>query len=152
MSKLVLAAISPKVLGPVIVAAFVVILVLAVMSDKKAGRKFLVKIAEEYAPLENFGDIFVTEKKELLLPLASGTLPGYKKWNLAEVAGIKTDSRGNFSFLDADTKVMKGEYLTPSKKKFLKEKAYSNFKVSRDEVESFVQFVGKYAPHIKWYN
>lgn len=151
MSQIIVAALSPQVLGPIIVVAFIAIVVLCVIADKKAGKKFLEKMASEYVPTDSFGDIFTTAKNELLLPLGSGTLPGYKKWNLSEVVGIKTDSKGNFAFLDANNKLMKGEYLSPSKKP-LKEKSYVNFKVKSGDVENFVKFVAKSAPHIKWYN
>lgn len=78
----------------------------------------------------------------------SGTLPGYKKWNLSDIAYVAT-YKGEFSFLDKNGKTMRGEYLTPSKKTLLKEKAYASFSIGIDQINDFVAFVKKHGPHIE---
>ena len=134
--------------GIALVVGFIVILIVCIIFDKKGNEKFKKQMEEQYPVKEAFGRAYVTEKGELLYRLESGTVLGYKKWNLSEIAYIAT-YRGEFSFVDKDGNTMRGEYLTPSKKQFLKEKAYASFNVGIDKVKDFVAFVKKHGPHIE---
>ena len=144
--------------GIILVVAFVVILVICLYVDKNAGKKFKKEIEEKYPVKDSFENIFVTEKGELLYYLPSGTLPGYKKWNLKDIVYVNTNSgkmSGGrvyyFSVAGADKKGMNGEYLTPSKKNFLKEKLYASFMVGGpDTVKQYVAFIQKHGPHIQY--
>lgn len=134
--------------GIAIIAGFIIILTVAILYDKKNGKKFLEEIAEQYPVKEAFGDFYVTEKGELLLRFGSGTLPGYKKWNLSDIAYIAT-FKGEFSVYGKDDKVMRGEYLTPSKKKLLASAAVVNIYIGIGKIDGFVTFVKKHGPHIQ---
>ena len=136
--------------GILLIVGFIAIVVVCVMLDKKGNEKFDKMIAETYPVKEAFNkDVFVTERGELLVFQGSGTLKGYKKWMLSDVAYVNTDGRGNFSLGDSANKAMKGEYLTPSKKKFLKEKAYSSFYIGEKEFDGLAEFIKKHAPYVK---
>lgn len=135
--------------GIALIVGFVVILVVCIMIDKKGNEKFKKQMEEQYPVKEAFGRAYVTEKGELLYRLESGTVLGYKKWNISDIACIAT-YKGEFSLLDKDGNTMRGEYLTPSKKKFLKEKGYASFFVGVDTVKDLVAFVKKHGPHIKY--
>ena len=134
--------------GIALIVGFIVILIVCIMIDKKGNEKFKKQLEEQYPVKEAFDRAYVTEKGELLYRLESGTVLGYKKWNIRDIAYIAT-YRGEFSFLDKDGKAMLGEYLTPSKKKFLKEKAYASFNVGVSNLKDFVAFVKKHGPHIE---
>lgn len=134
--------------GIALIVGFFVILIVCVMIDKKSSKKFNKDIEEQYSVKEAFRSAFVTERGEFLYRCDSGTLPGYKKWNLNDIAYVAT-YKGEFSFLDKDGKTMRGEYLTPSKKKLLKEKMYASFYVGVDRINDFVAFVKKHGPHIE---
>lgn len=134
--------------GIIIIAGFIVILVICICIDKNASKKFSKEIREKYPPKDSFGVTYVTEKGEFLYYCPSGTLIGYKKWNLEDVGYIST-YRGSFSLLDHNQKTMRGEYLTPSKKKLLKEKAYATFTVGPDMVYKYVEFIQKHGTHIQ---
>ncbi len=134
--------------GIAIIVGFVIILTVAILYDKKNGKKFLKEIAEQYPVKEAFGDVYVTEKGELLFRFGSGTLPGYKKWNISEIAYIAT-VRGEFSIYGKDDKILRGEYLTPSKKKFLASASAVNFYLGIGKIDGFVAFVKKHGPHIE---
>ena len=134
--------------GIALIVGFIVILIVCIMIDKKGNEKFKKQMGEQYPVKEAFGRAYVTEKGELLYRLESGTVLGYKKWNISDIAYIAT-YRAEFSFLDKDGNTMRGEYLTPSKKKFLKEKAYVSFNIELDNVKDFVAFVKKHGPHIE---
>ena len=138
--------------GIMLIIGFLVILAVCIWIDKNSNKKFAQKIDEEYPLVEKLGAAWVTEKGELLFYCGSGTLLGYKKWNLKEVAYIGTHSsgpmKGEFSFYDKNGEVMRGEYLTPSRKP-LKEKMYSSFYIGIGHIDEFVAFVKKYGPHIE---
>lgn len=134
--------------GIAIVVGFVVLLIVCIMIDKKGNEKFKKQIEEQYPVKEAYGRAYVTEKGELLYRLESGTVLGYKQWNISDIAYVAT-YKGEFSFLDKDGNTMCGEYLTPSKKPFLKEKGYVTFYVGIDKVKDFAAFVKKYGSHIK---
>lgn len=134
--------------GIALIAGFIVILIVCIIIDKKSSKKFNKDIAVQYPPKAVFGPAYVAEGGELLYRCDSGTLPGYKKWNLNDIAYIAT-YKGEFSFLDKDGKTMRGEYLTPSKKKLLKEKAYASFSIGIGQINDFVAFVKKHGPHIE---
>ena len=61
-----------------------------------------------------------------MLYLPSGTLCGYKKWNLEDISyvGMNTipASSCSYCFMGEDMKPMTGEYLTPSKKPLVQRK------------------------------
>lgn len=134
--------------GIIIIVAFVVILAICLYVDKNTSKKFVSEINEKYQAQDSFENIFVTDKGELLYYLPSGTLVGYKKWNLRDIGYVNT-YRGSFTILDANKKEMRGEYLTPSKKKTLKEKAYVSFKVGPDKANQYVDFIKKHGSHIQ---
>ena len=134
--------------GMALIIGFVVLLIICLFIDKNTSKRFTNEIQEKYPVKASFGAFFVTEKGELLYYCPSGTIAGYKKWNLADVAYIST-YRGNISLLDQNKKTMRGEYLTPSKKKLLKEKAYGTLPVGVGLVDDFVAFIKKYGPHIQ---
>lgn len=144
--------------GIILVVGFVAVFVVCLYVDKNASKKFENEIREKYQALDSFENISVTAKGELLYYLPSGTLVGYKKWNLQDIAYVKL-SCGKvsgvrvyyFSLADADEKILSGEYLTPSKKKLLKEKAYSSFMVgSQDKANQYVDFIKKHGSHIQY--
>lgn len=134
--------------GIALIAGFIVILIVCIIIDKKSSKKFNKDIADQYPSKEAFGLAYVTERGEFLYRCDSGTLPGYKKWNLNDIAYVAT-YKGEFSFLDKNGKTMRGEYLTPSKKNLLKEKAYASFYIGIDQINDFVAFVKKHGPHIE---
>ena len=134
--------------GIAIVVGFIVLLIVCIMFDKKGNEKFKKQMEEQYPVKEAFDRAYVTEKGELLYRLESGTVLGYKKWNISDIAYIAT-IRGEFCFLDKDGKTMRGEYLTPSKKQLLKEKAYVTFNIGISQIKDFVAFVKKHGPHIE---
>ena len=142
--------------GIALIVGFIIILVVCVMIDKNGNKNFKKQMEEQYPVKEAFDRAFVTEKGELLYRLESGTLLGYKKWNIRDIACIATarvhipssGHREQFSFLDKDRNVMRGEYLTPSKKKALKEKGYASFDMETGRMNDFVAFVKKHGPHI----
>lgn len=133
--------------GIAIIVGFVVILIICIMADKKGNAKFKKKIEEQYPAKETLDRAYVTEKGELLFRWESGTVLGYKKWNLNDIASIAT-YRGEFGFLDKDGKAMCGEYLTPSKKPVLEIKQV-NFQIGISSVDNLVAFVKKHGPHIQ---
>ncbi len=133
--------------GIALVVGFFVILAVCLYWDKSTSKRFQKKISQEYQAQESFGDFFVTANGELLCYLPSGTLAGYKKWNLSDIACICTDG-GSFVLMDSNQKPMPGEYLTPSKKPVL-EKAAVNFAVGSKNIGQFVDFIQKYGPHIQ---
>lgn len=135
-------------IGIALIVGFIIILVFCIMIDKKGNEKFRIMIEETYPLVESFGSFYVTNNGEVLHELVSGTVLGYKKWNISDIAYIAAH-RGQFSFLDKDKKAMRGEYLTPSKKKFLKEKAYTSFNLEMSQVNDFVAFMKKYGAHIQ---
>lgn len=133
--------------GIILIVGFVVVFVVCLYVDKNASKKFEHEISEKYQAQDSFENIFVTAKGELLYYLPSGTLVGYKKWNLQDIAYVST-YRGRFSILDSNKKEMRGEYLTPSKKN-LKEKVYVSFTVGPDKAEQYVDFIKKHGSHIQ---
>ena len=141
-----------KMGGILLIGVFVVIVVLAVIADKNTNKKFLAKYEEEHPAKESFGDFRISEKDELLYTLGSGTLAGFKMWKISEIGSIAiVDLKAagkQFSVLDLDGNVTKGEYLTPSKKP-LKEKAYKSFSLGCD-ADEMIAFIRKYAPGIKF--
>ena len=147
-------------IGIAFIVGFIVIFIVCIMIDKKGNDKFLKKIEKQYPVKEAFGRAYVTAKGELLYRLESGTVLGYKKWNISDIAYIATfDARipsggaisthvKRFSFLDKDRNPIRGEYLTPSKKPLL-QKHQVNFVVENDDVDKLVAFVKKHGPHIE---
>ena len=141
------------VLGIALVVGFVVIIVLCVIADKNAGKKFMKKIQDTYQIKDKQGNLIITTNNEILLSLGSGSLPGYKKWNLEDIAyfGMSTLQRTNcgFSFLDENRKAMKGEYLTPSKKPLV-QKGMAAFPArSPEALEEMYAFVKKHKPDLQ---
>ena len=133
--------------GIAIIVGFIVILIICIIVDKNGNAKFKKKIEEQYPTKETFDRAYVTENGELLFRWESGTVLGYKKWNLSDIAYIAT-FKGEFSFSDKDGNTLRGEYLTPSKKP-VKEKGYATFYVGIDKVKNYVAFVKKHGPHIQ---
>ena len=140
--------------GIIFIVVFAGIIFLCIQADKKSNEKFLKKIEEEHPAKDTFGDFRITQANELLFTLGSGTLAGFKKWNLGEISSIAfSDMAGNtmeFSVQDPSGKASAGEYLTPSKKP-LKEKAYKSFTLKKDqEPEQVIAFIKKNCSTIKF--
>ena len=134
--------------GMALIIGFIILLIICLYIDKNTSKKFSNEIKEKYPAKASFGNAYVTEKGELLYYYPSGTISGYKKWNLEDVGYIST-YRGSFSLLDHNKKTMRGEYLSPSKKKFLKEKAYGTITVGPDQVNKYVEFIKTHGTHIQ---
>ena len=146
-----------SILGPALVIGFIVIIVLAVIADKTANKRFDKKIESKYKIKEQLGGMMVTENKELLMYLGSGTLHGYKLWNIEEIVylgmnTIKTQatfSGVTFCFMDERKKAMKGTYLTPSHKPLL-QKGQTTFNADDEEVlYSIYDMLKKYNSNIQ---
>ena len=144
-------------IGIAIIVGFIVILIFCLLFDKKGNEKYKIQIEEQYPVKESLGRVYVTEKGELLYRLESGTVLGYKKWNLSDIAYIATASMRmpsggarmeQFAFLDKDGNTMCGEYLTRSKKP-VRERKQVNFMVENNNVAQLVTFVKKHGPHIE---
>lgn len=116
--------------GLLLIIVCAVVIVLAVLSDKKASAKFDEDFKANHPVKTSHGNMSITDNGKLVFFLPSGTLKGYKVWNLDEVGYISTSStaRSKFSICDKNMQVMAGEYQTPSKKP-VKEKAYKSFEV-----------------------
>ena len=140
--------------GIAIIVGFIIILVLCIIADKNTNKKFQKKFEEEHQIVDSYGSFMITSRGELLYNLPSGTLKGYKAWNLSDItavsfATIKKAGR-RFSVDDANGKAMKGEYLTPSRKP-LKEKAFRQFDVRLgEEVDEIINLIRRNAGHIKF--
>ena len=139
-------------IGGVIV--FTVIIILCVIADSNAKKKFLKMITEDYKPKDKCGRrLFITENADVLLELGSGTLPGYKKWNIEDIAyvGLSTINRKmvSFCFMDETKKAMKGEYLTPSKKPVTQRGMKAFSPEYYDQLEEIYQFIKKYKPDVQ---
>lgn len=137
-----------------VLIAFVVIVVLCVMADKNANKKFLKKISDNYKPKDMCGKhLFITENNEVLFELGSGSLAGYKKWNLEDISyvGMSSTNRKmlSFCFMDDNKKAMKGEYLTPSKKPVMQRGMAAFTPESYDQLDEIYQFIKKYKPDVQ---
>ena len=139
-----------KPLGWLLIIGFIIILAICIYVDKTSNKRFRAKIEKEYPSVDSLGAMFVTEKKELLLYLGSGTLIGWKKWNLNDIAYVSINDRG-FSLKDSNKKSLKGDYLTASKKP-LKEKAFAFFPVGEDDARAYAEFITKHNPSIEVIN
>ena len=143
-------------IGPALVIGFVVILVLCVIADKNANKKFLKKIENKYKIKDKLGQIQITEDNEILMYLPSGTLAGYKLFKLSEIFyigmnTIPTKASMNmlaYCFMDAKKKPMKGEYLTPSRKQLLQKKMTTFSAANQKELDEIYEFVKKYLPNV----
>lgn len=138
-------------IGIALVVGFIVIIVLAVMSDKKANKKFAKKIETTYQLKDKMGNLVITTNNEVMLYLPSGSISGYKLWHLEDITyvGMTTVPATNcaYCFMHDDKKAMKGEYLTPSKKPLLQYKQ-STFPARMDDLESVYQFIKKHKPDV----
>ena len=145
------------ILGPALVIGFIVIIVLCVIADKTANKRFDKKIKNKYKIKEQLGGMMVTENKELLMYLGSGTLHGYKLWNIEDIAYVGMDtiktqatfSGVSFCFLDEKKKAMKGTYLTPSSKPLLQKKQVSFNADSEDVLYSIYDLLKKYNSNLQ---
>ena len=126
--------------GLLLIIGFCIIVIIAVIFDKSASKKFEANFKSENPVKANLKDMSITENGKLVFYLPSGTLVGYKVWNLNEIGYISTN-RSKFSILDKNMNVMAGEYMTPSKKP-VKEKAYKTFEVGvGNNVQEYVDFL-----------
>lgn len=139
-------------IGIALVVGFIVIIVLAVMSDKKANKKFKNKIETSYQLKERQGNLAITTNNEVMLYLPSGSIAGYKLWRLEDIVyvGMTTVPATNcaYCFMNEEKKAMKGEYLTPSKKPLLQYKQ-ATFPARMDDLETVYQFIKKHKPDVK---
>ena len=126
--------------GLLLIIGFCIIVIIAVIFDKSASKKFEANFKSENPVKANLKDMSITENGKLVFYLPSGTLVGYKVWNLNEIGYISTNG-SKFSILDKNMNVMAGEYMTPSKKP-VKEKAYKTFEVGvGNNVQEYVDFL-----------
>lgn len=141
------------VIGIALVAGFIVIIVVAVMADKNANKKFLKKIEETYTLKDRQGNLVITTTNEVMLYLPSGTLAGYKQWHLEDIAyvGMSTvpATSCSYCFADSNKKPMKGEYLTPSKKPLIQKGSMAFPARSRAELDEVYNFIKKHKPEVK---
>ena len=135
-------------IGPVLVVGFIVIVVICVIADKNASKKFKAKIENEYKLKESMGSIGITENNEILLYCGSGSLPGYKVWPLEDVAYFGTNTipatNCSFCFMDDSKKAMKGTYLTPSKKPLLQHKQVTFPAKGQSDLDQIYAFLKKH--------
>jgi|UPI0004907AB8 hypothetical protein len=141
-------------LGIGLVIGFVIIIILCVIADSNSKKKFMKNINENYKAKDKCGRrLFITENDDVLLELGSGTLPGYKKWNIDDIAyvGMSTTNRKmvSFCFMDETKKAMKGEYLTPSKKPVTQRGMKAFSPEYYDQLEEIYQFIKKYKPDVQ---
>lgn len=137
---------SAPLIGAALVVGFIVIVVLCVLADSKSKKKFMNMIQETYKIKDKSGQIIITSNNEIMFSVPSGTLPGYKKFALEDIAYVGfyvNRGQKSFSFLDSNKKAMKGEYLTPSKKPLL-QKGMAAFPMSSGEQDQIFEFVKKY--------
>lgn len=144
------------IIGPALVVGFVVILVICIIADKNSGKKFIKKIEEQYKIKDSLNMVKITENNEVMIEQKSGTLPGYKTWDIRDIAymGMNTVPmqasmyKLSFCFLDENKKIMHGKYLTPSKKPVLQYKQ-STYSVDKEsELDQIYEFLKKYNPNI----
>ena len=137
------------VLGVALVVGFVVIIVLCVLADKNANKKFQKKIETTYQIKDGVKNLKITNDNCVMLYCPSGSLHGYKKWNLEDITyvGFATVPATNktFSFLGSDKKAMKGEYLTPSKKPLM-QKSMAAFPLNGMSADEIYGLIKKYKP------
>lgn len=132
--------------GIILIVALFAFLALCFCIDRRAGKRFLTEIKEQYPAKDSFKDMFVTERGELLYYWPTGSLPGYKKWELADIAYVAS-YKNSFGVYDANMKPLRGEYLTPSKK-HVTDRAV-NFPVGWDKALKYTEFIQKCGPHIQ---
>ncbi|MBO4863921.1 MAG: hypothetical protein J5517_06125 [Eubacterium sp.] len=147
-------------LGIALVVGFIVILVLCIIADKNSNKKFKARFEKENTIVDSYGDYYITDKGELIHYLPSGSLVGYKVWNLSEISyvAITTSkmkmsnvrvSSDQLSILDENQKPMKGKYLTPSKKP-LKEYGYVQFDIRVGQsFDDVINLIKKHADHVQ---
>ncbi len=140
------------IIGVGLVVGFVIIIILCVIADKKANKKFAKMIEEKYKYKDQAGKLGITENNQIMLEYGSGTLVGYKVWNLEDITyvGMSTipATSMSFCFMDDNKKAMKGEYLTPSKKP-VKERGVKSFGVrGSNTLDEIFEFVKKYKPDV----
>ena len=94
-------------IGGVVAIAFIAFIVLLVMADKKANKKFAAKIAAEHHMKDQYGKFIVTEEGEFMFSLPSGSLEGYKLWKLSDIGAIAVHNN-QFTIMDPSQKASKG--------------------------------------------
>ena len=135
-------------IGGIAAIAFVGLIVLLVLADKRANKKFAEKIAAEHHTKDSYGKYIITNEGEFMFSLPSGSLSGYKLWKLADIGAIAIH-KDEFTIMDRAQKASKGEYLSPSKKP-LKEKGYKTFNVSGGQnVEDVADLIIRNAEHVQ---
>lgn len=134
----------------VIVVGFTALMIGSVISYQKAKKQLSKEILEQYPPKESFGNAYVTEEGELLFYWPAQWVPGYKKWNLSDIAYIGTSFQGEFCLYDRDRKAMPGEFFVPSKyeKRRLQGRKDYCFYIG-GKIRGMVPFVMKHGPHIQ---
>lgn len=142
----------PDYRAVLIIVGFVVLMILYYEFYKNSEKKFRGEIMTQYPLKAGFGDAYVTENGEILFYYAPDWTPGYKKWNLSDIAYIATFYSGEFCFLDKDGKAMRGEYITSpkyAKKKNSRGAKHSTLPMGKYKTNDFVSFVKRYGPHIQ---
>ena len=144
----------PKLIALAVAGGIALIIVLCVIADKRSNKKFSEKFLAEHKFKDSYNNkLFVTENNELVLHCPSGSLTGYKVWNLEDIAYIGTVNSlklgKSFSFFDDQKKALKGDYKTPSKKPLLQYKMTSFPANSESELKEIVVFVMKHNSNIQ---
>lgn len=144
----------PKLIALGVAGAIALIVVLCVRADRGANRKFSEKFLAEHKFKDSLNNrIFVTDNNELVLHCPSGSLTGYKVWDLEDIAYIGTVNSlkmgRSFSFFNDQKKALKGDYKTPSKKPLLQYAMTSFPASSESELKEIVSFVMKHNSNIQ---
>lgn len=143
------------VLRIVVVIGFVALIAYCLWLDKNVNKKFQAKFEKEHPEKDRLGGFIITQKDELCMLLGSGTLIGFKCWKLSEIRAINTYQRNingscyHFHFTDVNGMVMKGNYLTPSRKPVLQGGMDIFDAQSLEELQNIADFVKKHAPNVE---
>lgn len=142
--------------GIVLIAVFAIILIWALIHDKKKKSGFMSDVQKKYKDkiLEQVYDGFITSDGEFFLKYNAGTVGGYKIFKLSDIgyvfSGWDMATRSwCFCILDPSEKSMKGEYICSSKKVPLVEKNAVNIFISQDVADAYCELIMKHAPHVQ---
>lgn len=142
--------------GIIIIAVFAVIIIWAVIYDKKKKAGFMSDIQKKYEDkiLEQVYDGFVTSDGEFFLKYNAGTVGGYKIFKLSDIGYVYSGwdralKSWSFSILDSNKKAMKGEYICSSKKVPLVEKNAVCIIASQNVADAYCELIMKHASHVQ---
>lgn len=133
--------------GILLIAGLVLFLAGCFYIDRRASKKFKKEISEKYPAQDSCNSMFVTAGGELLYYWPTGSVAGYKKWNLNDIACVAV-YKDSFGVYDANMKALCGEYLSPSKK-HVTDRAV-NFPVGGSKAREYAAFIRQHGPHIQY--